>query len=190
MPGKILSYPVAVNAGSLLNPNFVPGVITGNPPTKTDNWIGELSGEQYFWEPKGASVPQAEGGRKEEFHVPTKDFAADQPGLGFFYRFSCTPKDRSAYDIYLSGGVGGRGAIPGRPYDRFGVGSFWLKEGSEFKDQLGGNLLQDEVALEAFYNFAITPSLQLSFDVQWIAQPGKQSSDEAVVLGTRLNMRF
>jgi carbohydrate-selective porin OprB len=178
----------AVDTG---NPRFVPGVITGNPPTKTDNWIVELSGEQYFWEPKGVSVSQAEGGRKEDFHVPTQAFAAARPGLGIFYRASCTPEDRSAYDLYLSGGVGGRGVIPGRPYDRFGVGSFWLKESNDFKKQpVIATTLQDEVGLEAFYNFAITPALQLSLDTQWIAKSGKQSSDSAVVLGTRLNMRF
>jgi hypothetical protein len=176
------------DAVDVSNPHLVPGVITGNLPTKNDNWIVEISGEQYFWEPKGASVPKAEGGRKEDFHVPTKDFAAARPGLGVFYRFSFTPEDRSAYDIYLSGGVGGRGVIPGRPYDRFGVGAFWLKESSDL-DKQPGNLLGDEVGAEAFYNFAITPWLQFTLDAQWIS-PGINSSDNAVVLGTRLNIRF
>ena len=173
------------------NPRLLPDLAIGNAPTKNDNWIVELSGEQYFWEPKGASVPKADGGRKEDFHVPSKDFASDQPGMGIFYRFSYTPADRSAYDVYLSGGVGGRGVIPGRPYDRFGVGSYWLKQSSDFSSQPGIPLvLGNEVALEAFYNFAITPALQLSLDAQWIAKSGKQSSEPAVVLGTRLNMRF
>jgi hypothetical protein len=171
------------------NPHLVPGVITGNLPTKTDNWIVELSGEQYFWEPEGASVPQAEGGRKEDFHVPTKDFAAERPGLGIFYRFAYAPEDRNAYNMYLSGGVGGRGMLPGRPYDRFGIGSYWLMESSELNKQ-PGNLLGDEVGVEAFYNFAITPWAQLTVDAQWIAEPGIQRSDEAWVLGTRLNTRF
>jgi porin len=175
----------AVDVG---NPRLVPGVITRNLPTKTDNWIVELSGEQYFWEPKGASVPRAEGGRKEDFHVPTKDFAQARPGLGLFYRFSSTPEDRSAYNIYLSGGLGGRGVIPGRPYDRFGVGPYWLKESSDL-DKQPGNLLGDEVGVEAFYNFAITPYLQLTLDAQWIS-PGINSSDDVVALGTRLNIRF
>jgi hypothetical protein len=170
------------------NPRLLSGLVTGSLPTKPDNWIVELSGEQYFWEPKGASVPKAEGGRKEDFHVPTKDFAAARPGLGIFYRFSHTPEDRSAYDIYLSGGVGGRGVIPGRPYDQFGVGAFWLKESRDLKKQ-PGNLVGDEVGVEAFYNFAITPWLQLSADAQWIS-PGKTSSDDAWILGTRLNIRF
>jgi porin len=185
---QVIAAYTSKNAVDVDNPRFVPGAITGNPPTKSDNWIVELSGEQYFWEPEGALVPQAEGGRKEDFHVPTKDFVQDRPGLGIFYRFSSTPKDRSAYDIYLSGGVGGRGVIPGRPHDRLGVGSYWLKESSDLSKQ-PGNLLRDEVGVEAFYNFAITPYLQLSLDAQWIS-PGIRSSDDALVLGTRLNIRF
>lgn len=188
---QVIAAYTSKNALDVNNPRLVPGVIAGNPPTKNDNWIVEVSGEQYFWEPKGASLPQAEGGRKEAYYVPSKDFAADQPGMGIFYRFSSTPADRSAYNIYLSGGVGGRGVIPGRPYDRFGVGSYWLKESSDFKNQpVVATTLQDEVGLEAFYNFAITPWMQLSFDAQWIAKPGRQSSEEPWVLGTRLNMRF
>jgi porin len=183
----ILAY-TSKNAVDVGNPHLVPGLITGNLPTKPDNWIVEISGEQYFWAPKGASVPKAEGGRKEDFHVATKDFAQDRPGLGVFYRFSYTPEDRSAYDIYLSGGVGGRGVIPGRPYDRFGVGAYWLKESSDL-DKQPGNLLGDELGVEAFYNFAITPWLQFTLDAQWIS-PGVNSSDNAVVLGTRLNIRF
>jgi porin len=175
----------AVDVG---NPRLVPGVITRGLPTKTDNWIVEISGEQYFWEPDGALVPQAAGGRKEVFRVATKDFAQARPGLGIFYRFSSTPEDRSAYNIYLSGGVGGRGVIPGRPYDRFGIGAYWLKESNDL-DKQPGNLLGNETGVEAFYNFAITPALQLSFDAQWIS-PGIRSSHDAVVLGTRLNIRF
>jgi hypothetical protein len=175
----------AVDVG---NPHLVPGLITGNLPTKNDNWIVEISGEQYFWEPKGASVPQAEGGRKEEFHVPTKDFVADRPGMGVFYRASYTPEDRSAYDLYLSGGIGGRGVIPGRPYDRFGVGPYWLKESNDLKNQ-PTHALGDEVGVEGFYNFAITPFMQLSFDAQWISQ-GIQSSEDAVAIGGRFNVRF
>jgi len=188
---QVIGAYTSKNAVDVDNPRFVPGVITGNPPTKNDNWIVEISGEQYFWEPKGASVSRSEGGRKEDFHVPSKDFAVDQPGLGIFYRASYVPEDRSAYSLYVSGGLGGRGVIPGRPYDRFGIGSYWLKESNDFKDQpVFASLLQDEVGLEAFYNFAITPHLQLSLDAQWIAMSGKKSSDDAVILGTRLNIRF
>jgi porin len=185
---QVIAAYTSKNSVAVDNPHLVPGVITHNLPTKSDNWIVHLSGEQYLWEPEGASLPQAEGGRKEEFHVATKDFASDRPGLGIFYRFSYKPEDRNPYNTYVSGGLGGRGVIPGRPYDRFGVGPYWLKESNDL-DKQPGNLLGDEVGVEGFYNFAITPYLQLSLDAQWINQ-GIKSSDDAVVLGTRLNVRF
>ena len=190
LPGaiQVIAAYSSKDATDVGNPRLLPSVATGNLPTKSDNWIVELAGEQYFWGPKGASVPRAEGGRKEDFHVATKDFAQDRPGVGIFYRFSYTPEDRNAYNTYLSGGFGGRGVIPGRPYDRFGVGPYWLKESSDLNKQ-PGNLLGDEVGVEAFYNLALTPYVQLSPDVQWISQ-GIKSSDDAVVLGTRLNVRF
>lgn len=90
--------------------------------------------------------------------------------------------------MYASGGIGGRGVIPGRPHDRFGIGPYWLKESSDLDSQ-PGNVVGDEVGGEMFYNFAITPFAQLSLDTQWIS-PGIVSSDTAVFLGTRLNIRF
>jgi len=191
LPGaiQVIAAYSSKDATDVGNPRLLPDLATGSKlPTKSENWIVHLSGEQYFWEPQGASVPRAEGGRKEDFRVPTKDFGQDRPGMGVFYRFSYTPQDRNAYNMYASGGVGGRGVIPGRPYDRFGVGAYWLKESNDL-DKQPGNLLGDEVGVEAFYNFAITPWLQLSFDSQWIS-PGITSSRNAVVLGTRLNIRF
>jgi porin len=191
-PGQtqIIMLYSSADATDVGNPNLIPGIITGNRPTKSGNWIVEISGEQYFWEPEGASVPAAQGGRKEYFRVPTKNFDINQPGFGVFYRFSWTPEDRNPYNIYLSGGVGGRGVVPGRPWDRFGIGAYWLKESSDLRNVPGGGkVLKDESGVEAFYNLAITPALQLSFDGQWI-RPGLQSSTDAWVLGTRLNMRF
>jgi carbohydrate-selective porin OprB len=44
--------------------------------------------------------------------------------------------------------------------------------------------------VEAFYNLAIAPWLKLSFDAQGIVNPGKNSSTDAWVVGSRLNMRF
>lgn len=72
-PGMIqaIAAYTSKNAVDVGNPRLLPGLATGNLPTKSDNWIVELSGEQYFWEPKGASVLQAEGGRKETYRVPS-----------------------------------------------------------------------------------------------------------------------
>ena len=49
-----------------------------------------------------------------------------------------------------------------------GSAPYWLKESNDLKISREA-LLRDEVGLEAFYNFAITPYVQLSFDAQWIS---------------------
>jgi porin len=191
LPGAVQAVAAysSANPVGLDNPALVPDLITGTSlSTKNDNWMFSINGEQYLWAPKGASVPRAKGGRKEDFFVPTQDFAVNPPGVGLFYRAAYCPEDRNPWNINVSGGLGARGIIPGRPYDRMGLGVYWLKESSDLDDQ-PGNLLQDEVGVEAYYNFAITPWLQLSADVQWI-NPGITSSDDAWVLGSRLNTRF
>jgi len=59
------------NATDVGNARLVQGLATGNLPTKPDNWIVELSGEQYFWEPEGASVPRGAG--RTERRLPRGD---------------------------------------------------------------------------------------------------------------------
>ena len=63
-----------------------------------------------------------------------------------------------------------------------------LKESGDLDDQ-PGNIFEDEQGFEMFYNLAVTPWIQLTFDVQWV-NPGVKSIDDTVVLGTRLFMQF
>jgi carbohydrate-selective porin OprB len=61
-------------------------------------------------------------------------------------------------------------------------------------DELGiesipGDPLGAEVGIEGYYNFAITPWLQISADVQWIDSAIKSTGD-AVVVGTRIFTQF
>jgi porin len=165
--------------------------IPGGVPSKDDNWMFNINGEQYLWAPKGASVPRAKGGRKEDFFVPTQDFAVNPPGVGLFYRAAYCPEDRNPWNWNVSGGLGARGIIPGRPYDRMGIGAYAMFASDDFKDDspILDALLRDEYGVEAYYNFAITPWLQLTADVQWIS-PGIKPSDDGWVLGSRLNTRF
>ena len=185
----IVAY-VSKDAKAVDNNNLIRGILDGDPEEKSGNWLIAVDGEQFLWTPEGASVPRAKGGHKEDYTVPTQDFATNQPGVGFFYRFGIMPDDRNAYNMTLSGGLGARGIIPGRPHDRMGIGTYALFASSDLEDEvIIGNHLDDEVGFEAFYNFAITPSVQISADIQWIAS-GIESSDNAVVIGTRLFTRF
>ncbi len=163
------------------NPRLIPDLISGQQPAqKSDNYIAHINFEQYFWKPDTPTM-----GAKP---ARTADYDFQERGVGVFMRGGWVPEDRTIYDIYLSGGVGGRGFFESRPYDRFGVGVYWLKESDDF-DALPGNLVQDEVGVEAFYNFAITPWATLSGHIQWIDNTVTRT-DDTVVLSTRLNVRF
>jgi porin len=120
--------------------------------------------------------------------VRTAALDYQEPGIGIFGRVAYGPDDRHAWNTYVMGGVAGRGLFSGRPYDRIGVGFYWLKEGDDLDDQ-PGNLLQDETGLETFYNLALTPAVQLTFDAQWI-NSGITENDDTWVLGMRLMTAF
>ena len=90
----------------------------------------------------------------------------------------------------MSGGIKGRGVIPTRPLDRYGVGFYALFQSDEFKNHpILGDLLEDEWGMEIFYNLAITPWLQFSPGVQYI-DSGQVDVDHSVVVTTRLQLYF
>ena len=155
--------------------------------TKPDSWLVNVNFEQFIWKldkktgRKGLESPDVTRLRSAAF-----DF--QEPGLGVFGKFAVAPGDRNPWNLYLMGGVGGRGVIPMRPYDRVGVGAYWLKRSDDI-DQALRDLIEDEVGLEVFYNVAIVPSVQLTFDLQWI-NSGIRTTDDAVVFGMRLMTPF
>ena len=100
--------------------------------------------------------------------------------------------------FFVSFGVGGKGIIPGRPLDRFGIGYYYIDVKSpKFTGLLGTrSFLRDEYGFEAFYNFAITPWMQLTPDIQVIRPAQKEvitigkNVHTATVLGFRLQLVF
>ncbi|PHS35873.1 MAG: hypothetical protein COB07_12875 [Sulfurovum sp.] len=155
--------------------------IKSGMPTKTDNWLVTFNLQQHLWTPEGSA----------DYATGTQDFANNPPGIGFFYRLGYMPENRNMYNLTMSGGFGGRGVFNSRPNDRMGIGIYGMWASNEFKDSsfLLDALLKDELGVEAYYNFAITPWLQVSADIQYIDQ-GLRTSKDAWVAGSRLNIRF
>jgi carbohydrate-selective porin OprB len=100
-------------------------------------------------------------------------------------------------------GIGGKGVIPGRPHDDFGIG--WAR--TQFSDKFVPLLRQDldlgldhEDAVEIFYNAAITPWLRVTLDLQIVnpalkktldtSRTALKNVDTAVVGGARMYIRF
>jgi len=176
------------NTTDLSNPRLLLDVIIGRPlPKKGDNYLFHVNVEQYLWKPDSTA--------SREKAVRTADYDFQERGVGVFSRFGIAPESRNPYNVYLSGGIGGRGVFDSRPYDRFGIGVYWLKESNDLDKRLGvlndrlGNLLGDEVGIEAFYNIALTPWLSVSGDLQWIST-ARTKIDNPLVLGMRVNTQF
>jgi porin len=142
-----------------------------------ESWLVALSAWQYVYTEESSEGPLD----------PTNKIP-DLQGLGLFARIGIADEDTNPFKFNLSVGLGGRGLIPGRDNDLFGLGYFYNEtESGNLLDDIG--LEQSLNGFEAFYNLEVTPSTRLSLDVQWL-QAVVPDTDDAVVLGARLQIRF
>jgi len=155
---------------------------------KKGSWNIHYNFDQYLYEPKKGS----------------------DEGIGVFGRFGASDGNPNFMHLFYSLGIGGKGVIPGREHDRYGFGFYYIDANNpELQGLLGDTkLLRDEYGFEAFYNFAITPWLRLTPDIQIVrgAQKDKvsigsaplgllpridkKSIGTATILGIRLEMVF
>jgi porin len=118
-------------------------------------------------------------------------------GIGVFGRFGASDGNPNPVNYFISAGVGGKGMIPGRPFDRFGLGYYYIDvQNPTFQGPLSTrNFLRDEQGLEVFYNIAVTPWAQLTPNIQVIKGAQKYTIDNGrenihtdTVLGLRFNL--
>src|SRR5687768_16089295 len=155
---------------------------------KKGSWNIHYNFDQYLYEPKKGSGE----------------------GIGVFGRFGASDGNPNFMHFFYSLGIGGKGVIPTRERDRFGLGFYYIDVKNPhlqgvFRDR---KLLRDEYGFETFYNIAITPWLYLTPDIQVVrgAQKeritvrrgvlgipfiaGRKSIGTATILGLRLQMVF
>ena len=152
------------------------------PANKTDNtWTVYYNFDQFLWSPQGQ---------------PDK-------GIGAFFRFGITDGIANPIKYAYNVGLGGKGIVPGRPMDTFGVGWARTQMSDNFVPFLRQRLnlgLDMEDAVEMYYNVAITKWLTATVDLQIIDPALKKTLDSssqrlrnmdtAVVGGLRLYSRF
>ena len=109
-------------------------------------------------------------------------------GLGIFGSITFADEDTNPWRTSVAFGVGGRGLIPGRPNDLFGIGGFY--------NDLASNQLvstadyeEDYAGMEAFYNLFITPAVRFSVNAQYLPSvlPGIKAS---TMITGRLQLLF
>lgn len=123
-------------------------------------------------------------------HYLKEDPAHPGNGWGLFGDFGLSDGNPNPIGWHAVLGIGGTGTARD-PQDRWGVAYFRNGISDDLVSGLSalGVGLQDEYGVEAYYNAALTPWLRLTADAQWV-RPANVGSDDAVVLGLRLQTRF
>lgn len=123
----------------------------------------------------------------------TETDKSDQ-GIGCFARIGFTPPDRNAVDFYFDTGLTYKGLIPRRDNDTFGLAFCCAKTNSNWQrpspdEDFPAN--GSEMVLEATYQAELAPWMTIQPDIQYIINPGGQSSiDNALVTGCRVSLLF
>lgn len=111
-------------------------------------------------------------------------------GWGFFIKGALADGNPNPIQSSIVGGIGGKGLIPARKDDSFGVGYFYYNFSDDLQSALSPLVkLKDEQGLEVFYNVAVTPWFHITADLQ-VIDPARSGSETAVVGGLRANIRF
>lgn len=142
-----------------------------------DTWALYASAWQYIWAKDAGEAP-----------ISLANGTPDHIGIGLFARAGIADEDTNPVEWSLSGGIGARGLIPTRDNDTLGIGYYY----SKFQTlRLSGiaNLRDSAQGFEAYYNLAITPAANVTFDVQAV-ESASESVDTAVVLGVRVQLSF
>jgi len=161
---------------------FFPNLLAPQQPANRTNstWSINYAFDQYLWQPPSDA----------------------EHGIGVFFSFGASDGNPNPIQYVFTGGIGGKGIIPDRADDTFGVGFARTQFSSAFVPFLRQQLdlgLQREDAIEIYYNAVITGWLNLSPDLQ-IVNPGLRKTlgssgqlvnvDTAVIGGLRLRARF
>lgn len=162
--------------------NFFPNLLVpAQPANRTSgSWSLNYTFDQYLWQP------------------------AEDPahGIGLFFGFGASDGNPNPIQYAFLGGIGGKGVLPWRPDDSFGIGFGRTQFSDAFVPFLRQQLklgLEHEDAIEMYYNAAVTPWMNATADLQ-IINPGLNkaltpsgrltSIDTAIVAGARIRIRF
>ncbi len=180
------SFPRLGNPGPILEEilaQFFPGLLAPTQPAnrKSSSWSISYAFDQYLWQPEGDP----------------------KHGIGVFFSFGASDGNPNPVKYTFMTGIGGKGVVPGRADDSFGLGLARTQFSNDFVPFLRQTLnlgLQHEDVLEMYYNAAITQWLNLTPDFQ-VIDPGLKKTlsssalrltnvDTAVVVGVRFRARF
>jgi porin len=154
--------------------HFVPGIGI-SMETERNAWALTWNGWQYLLAEDGSETVDPSNGRQ------------DLQGLGVFLNLGLADKDTNPVAWSAAGGLSGRGSIPTRDDDTWGLGYFY--NGLQDLDLGPIELKNSTSGVEAYYDIALTGWANLALNAQW-AQNAFRSVDDAWILAARLNVSF
>lgn len=112
----------------------------------------------------------------------------DPKGWGMFGRASISDGNPTPLRYFLSLGVGGNSPLRDHR-DNWGLACYYIGASNEFGPAPRALLdPQDGVGVELFYNFQVTPWLNVTPDVQFIRPGNRAIANDALVYGLRVGM--
>jgi len=109
---------------------------------------------------------------------------------GFYLKAATADGNPNYVQSSLIVGIGGKALFFDRHQDSFGVGAYYYNLSDHLEDT--GNPLnkfEDESAIEAYYNYAVTPWMLVGPDIQFI-NPATGRSENAYVAAMRMEFRL
>lgn len=109
---------------------------------------------------------------------------------GFYLKAGIADGNPNYVKSSLIIGFGGRALFFGRPQDSFGLGAYYYNLSDVLEDTVHpAAVLNDEAAIELFYNYAVTPWLYFGPDIQYV-KPARGRFDNALIVGLRMQIRI
>lgn len=204
--------------GRPLAGNFTPGAWKHYGSFDSQRFTAE---GQSIADPDGSGVPAKLRGNYGIFAVieqvlyrppEVKDntTSASLPGVTAFGRIAYSPPDRNLIDLYLDGGIGFVGFVPGRPIDRFGVAMAYMRISNtarnldldtNFYSGVQGPVRSNETLLEMIYEAHIKPGWLIAPYFQYVWRPsggvpnpndptGISRIGDAAVFGVTTTIRY
>jgi len=168
-------YGFDADFGKIRGLNIDPGNGVVSRESKSESWALTWNGWQYIYVENNSDAVDPGNGRQ------------DLEGLGLFAQVGIADEDTNPITWSFSIGLSGRGTIPGRDADTWGVGYFY----NDLQD-LDRNFLKldnSTMGLEVYYDISLFGWAFLTLDAQW-NKSAFQSIDNSTIIGARLNVSF
>jgi porin len=109
---------------------------------------------------------------------------------GFYLKAAIADGNPNYVQRSLIAGIGGKALLFGRPQDHFGLGAYFYNLSDELEDTIDpAAVIGDEAAIEAYYNWSLTPWLFFGPDIQYV-KPARGRFDNALIVGLRMQIRI